>query len=150
MRRRGNRTAAGRDQCGMTATGHPQARAPLPAVPPLAGFWAHKVIDGIHIDGRRLPLRGAFYRRDRAGVLESVGVYSYAGHELFAAWGEVGRAACSFNAVRRGDHGWYPTRRGCPVIHPVADGAAVVGFTILTPEGPRTVSFAEVSPAAGR
>jgi hypothetical protein len=134
----------------MTATGHPRERAPLPAVPPLAEFRAHKVIHGIQVGGHVLPLRGAFYRRDRAGVLESVGVYSYAGHELFAAWGEVGRAACSFNAVRRVEDDWFPTRRGCPVIHPVTDGAAVVGFTILTPEGPRTVSFAELSRTAER
>jgi hypothetical protein len=135
----------------MTTTGNPDdGAAGLPTVPGLEEFRAHKVIDGIEVGGHELPLRGAFYRRDRAGVLESVGVYSYRGRELFAAWGEVGRAACSFNAVRRGEHDWSPTRRGCPVIHPIAGGAAVVGFTILTPEGPRTVSFAELSPTLGR
>lgn len=98
------------------------------------------MVEGIDLGGQELPLRGVFYRRDRVDTTESIGVYSYEGHELFAAWGEVGRAACSFNAVRR-DGGWFATRRGCPVIRPVIDGSAVVGFTILTPEGVRAVRF---------
>jgi hypothetical protein len=136
----------------------------LPAVPPLEAFRPHKMIEGVDVKGHELPLRGAFYRRERAGTIESIGVYSYAGRELFAAWGQVGHVACGFNAVRRDDEGWYGTRRGCPVIRPLMDaaqdgaqddvlgdldGRAVAGFTILTPEGPRTIRFAEIRSCGG-
>lgn len=117
-----------------------------PAIPPLHEFTPHKVIERLDVNGHELPLRGEFYRRARADAVESVAFYSYAGHELFAAWGEVDRRACSFHAVHRPGHGWYQTRRGCPVLRPVLEEGAVAGFTILTPEGPRTIRFAEIGP----
>ena len=115
-----------------------------PPIPPLHEFQPHKVIERLDLDGYELPLHGAFYRRAQASVVESVAVYSYAGRELFAAWGEVGRRACSFHAVRRDEQGWHATRRGCPVLRPLLEEATVAGVTILTPEGPRVMRFAEI------
>lgn len=56
-------------------------------IPDLVTFRLHKSIPDIDVDGVPVPgLRGEFYRRERGGRTESVGVYSYR-HRVFIAWG---------------------------------------------------------------
>jgi hypothetical protein len=73
---------------------------------------------------------------------------AYDEHELFVAWGYVGEPHCRYNAVQRGNGGWYPTRRGCPVLRPLRkDGredGEVVGLTILAGRTLVPVRFADL------
>ncbi|MGH3648266.1 MAG: hypothetical protein ACRDTM_13965 [Micromonosporaceae bacterium] len=98
--------------------------------PDLRTFRLHKVIEDIDFDGASVPgLRGSFYRRRD----ESVGVYSYAGRELFMAWGYVGEEHCRFTAVRRPDGSWARPHPGCPavrVLRNADDATAVTGVEI--------------------
>ncbi|MGH3734798.1 MAG: hypothetical protein ACRDT6_04125 [Micromonosporaceae bacterium] len=85
------------------------------------------MIEDIDFDGAAVPgLRGAFYRRDR----ESVGVYSYAGREVFMSWGYVGEEHCRFTAVRRPDGVWARPRHGCPEVRVLTDATGITGVEV--------------------
>lgn len=88
------------------------------------------MIEDIDFEGEPVPgLRGSFYRRRD----ESVGVYSYAGREVFMAWGYVGEEHCRFTAVRRPDGSWAMPRSGCPqvrVLRAADDASAVTGVEV--------------------
>ncbi|MGH3713598.1 MAG: hypothetical protein ACRDT4_09100 [Micromonosporaceae bacterium] len=89
------------------------------------------MIEDIDFEGAPVPgLRGTFYRRQN----ESVGVYSFAGRELFMAWGYVGEDHCRFTAVRRTDGSWAAPRSGCPqvkVLRAGDDATTVTGVEVL-------------------
>jgi hypothetical protein len=81
-------------------------------VPDLSSFRPHRVVDDVDLDGRVVPgLRGTFLRRAAGPRVETVGVYRYAGVEVFQAWGYVGEPHCRFTA--------YARPGGCPDVDEV-------------------------------
>lgn len=100
-------------------------------LPDLSEYRLHKVIDNVDLDGVVVPgLRGSFHRRATGSRVRTVGVYSYAGAELFMAWGYVGEVHCRFSALRRPDGTWGPPRPGCPPVRRVHDGGRVTALTL--------------------
>lgn len=100
-------------------------------LPDLSEYRLHKVIDDVDLDGVVVPgLRGHFHRRHAGARTSTVGVYSYAGVELFMAWGYVGEPHCRFTALRRPDGSWGRPRPGCPPVTRVYDGARVAALTL--------------------
>ncbi|WP_091557209.1 hypothetical protein [Micromonospora pattaloongensis] len=83
-------------------------------------------LDGVVVPG----LSAAFHRRAAGGRIRTVGVYRYAGVELFMAWGYVGEPHCRFTAVRRPDNSWGPARPGCPPVVRLRDGGRVTALAI--------------------
>jgi hypothetical protein len=115
----------------MTVAARQQPRHPDP--PALAdGFHPHGIREPVTVKGAVIPgLRASFYRRAVGGRTETVGLYALEGREVFAAWGWVGEAHCRYNAVRRDGGGWYPTRRGCPVLRPLWEHGQVRGLGVM-------------------
>jgi hypothetical protein len=96
-------------------------------LPDLSGYRLHKVVDDVDLDGVVVRgLRGSFHR---SGT-RTVGVYSYAGAELFMAWGYVGEPHCRYTALRRPDGSWEPPRPGCPPVSRICDGGRVTALTL--------------------
>jgi hypothetical protein len=96
-------------------------------LPDLSEYRLHKVIDDVDLDGVVVEgLRGTFHRSDS----RTVGVYSYAGAELFMAWGYVGEPHCRYTALRRVDGSWEPPRPGCPPVSRTYDGGRVTALTL--------------------
>lgn len=104
-----------------------------PAPPALDdGFRPHGTRDQVMVKGALVPgLRASFYRRFVGGRTETIGLYTVEARELFVAWGYADERHCRYNAVRRDDGGWYPTRRGCPVLQPLREHGEVTGLEIL-------------------
>jgi hypothetical protein len=100
-------------------------------LPDLSEYRLHKVIDDVDLDGIVVPgLRGTFHRRPEGAVTSTVGLYSYAGVELFMAWGYVGEVHCRYTALRGPDGSWGPPLRGCPPVSKVCDGGRVTALTL--------------------
>lgn len=108
-----------------------QPRHPEP--PTLAdGFRRHATRAEVTVEGTVIPgLTVTFFRRQDGERTETVGLYTGGSRQLFVAWGYVGEPHCRYNAVRRDLGGWYPTRRGCPVLHPLREGGEVAGIEIM-------------------
>jgi hypothetical protein len=97
-----------------------------------AGFQAHATREQVIVRGTVIPgLRARLYRRRVGARTETVGLYVYGTRELFVAWGYADERHCRYHAVRRDGGGWYPTRRGCPVLHPLGEHGEVTGLRIL-------------------
>ncbi|MEH1127571.1 hypothetical protein [Micromonospora sp. CPCC 206061] len=109
------------------------------------------MIDDVDLDGIVVPgLRGTFHRRaegapastaPEGGLISTVGLYSYAGIELFMAWGYVGEAHCRYTALRGPDGSWGPPLPGCPPVSKVCDGGLVTALTLggyVLPAAPMT------------
>jgi len=131
----------------MTASPPVTPQHPLP--PALTdGFVWHKERAQVTARGTVIPgLRASFYRRDDGEGTQSLGLYAYQEHELFVAWGYVGELHCRYNAVHRDDGGWFPTRRGCPVLRPIWEDSQVAGVRVLA--GRTLVGFRLAELAAG-
>jgi hypothetical protein len=100
-------------------------------LPDLTHYRPHRVVDDIDLAGVVVPgLRGSFHRRPAGSRTGSVGVYSYAGVELFMAWGYVGEEHCRFTSYRRGDGQWTAARPGCPDVHVLRDGELVTAVLV--------------------
>lgn len=85
------------------------------ALPDLSAFRRHRVVDDVDLDGTVVPgLRATFHRRAVGSRIETVGVYAYAGVEVFMAWGWVGEPHCRCTAFHEGPAGWGAIRPGCP------------------------------------
>ncbi|WP_018351051.1 hypothetical protein [Longispora albida] len=105
----------------------------------MSEFSWHRTIEDVDFEGVPVPgLRGEFYRRPAGTGTESVGVYSYAGDEVFLAWGFVGEAHCRYAALRLADGTW-DTRRGCPRIRVLLDDGVVTGLALRTRDGERVL-----------
>jgi len=89
-------------------------------LPDLSLFYPYKEIDDVDLDGVVIPgLSAGFHRRAAGGRVETVGVYRFAGAEVFMAWGYVGEAHCRFTAYADPTYGWGAPRRGCPSVDTV-------------------------------
>jgi hypothetical protein len=123
-------------------------------LPDLSEYRVHKVIDDVDLDGIVVPgLRGAFYRRPEGSLTSTVGLYSYAGVELFMAWGYVGEAHCRYTALRGADGSWGPPLSGCPPVSKVCDGGLVTALTLggyVLPAAPMTSPPSVGAPATVR
>ena len=96
-------------------------------LPDLSQFTVHREVADPDLDGTILPgLHATFHRRAAGSRIESVGVYRYAGVEVFMAWGYVDEPHCRFTAYA-GPHGWGAPRRGCPSVDAVRDQLATLG-----------------------
>ena len=84
-------------------------------LPDLSLFYPYKEIDEVDLDGVVIPgLSAGFHRRAAGGRVETVGVYRFAGAEVFMAWGYVGEAHCRSTVFHEGPAGWGAIRPGCP------------------------------------
>ena len=91
-------------------------------LPDPASFRPHRVVDDVDLDGTVVPgLRATFLRRPAGARVETVGVYRFAGADVFMAWGYVGEAHCRFTAFHDGSAGWGPIRPGCPDVAEVLE-----------------------------
>lgn len=96
-------------------------------LPDLARFVVHREATDVDLDGTVLPgLSATFHRRAAGSRTESVGVYRYAGVEVFMSWGYVDEPHCRFTAYAGAD-GWGAPRRGCPSVDAVRDLLATLG-----------------------
>lgn len=128
----------------MTSSPRQQPRHPEP--PALAdGFERHSTREPITAKGVVIPgLRATFYRRRVGTRTQTIGSYTLDARELFVAWGYADEPHCRFNAVHRHNGGWHPTRRGCPVLHPMRERDQVTGLRILA--GHRLLPFRTAHP----
>ncbi|MEV1287910.1 hypothetical protein [Micromonospora sp. NPDC049679] len=100
-------------------------------LPDLSEYRPHKVVTDVDLEGVVVPgLSATFHRRAAGSRVRTVGVYRYAGVELFMAWGYVGEPHCRFTALRRSDGSWGPPRPGCPPVAKARDGGRVTALTI--------------------
>lgn len=100
-------------------------------LPDLSAFSPHRVVVDADLDGVIVPgLRADFHRRPGAAGIESVGVYRYAGREIFMAWGYVGEEHCRWTALRGADGGWGEPAPGCPPVRACWDGGRVTALTV--------------------
>ncbi|MEV4534868.1 hypothetical protein AB0J82_13660 [Asanoa sp. NPDC049518] len=96
-------------------------------LPDLTHFERHREAADVDLDGTVLPgLSATFHRRAAGSRVESVGVYRYAGVEIFMAWGYADEPHCRFTAYA-GPNGWGAPRRGCPSVDAVRDLLATLG-----------------------
>jgi hypothetical protein len=96
-------------------------------LPDLSRFEVHREAADVDLDGTAMPgLHATFHRRPAGSRTESVGVYRYAGIEIFMAWGYADEPHCRFTAYAEA-HGWGAPRRGCPSVDAVRDLLATLG-----------------------
>jgi hypothetical protein len=108
-------------------------------LPDLSLFCPYKNIDDVDLDGVVVPgLSAGFHRRAAGGRVETVGVYRYAGVEVFMAWGYVGEAHCRFTAFHEGPAGWGAIRPGCPDLAEVTDRVDTLRTLLAGPRFART------------
>ena len=97
-------------------------------LPDLSRFTVHKALDDVDLDGVAMPgLSVTFHRRPTRSRVATVGVYRFAGLEVFMAWGYVGEAHCRFTSYADGRGGWGAPRRGCPSVDAVRALVATLG-----------------------
>jgi hypothetical protein len=100
-------------------------------LPDLSAFSPHRVVVDADLDGVVVPgLRAVFHRRPGVAGTESVGVYSYAGEEIFMAWGYVGEEHCRWTALRDAAGRWGAPAPGCPPVGTCWDGGRVTALTV--------------------
>ncbi|WP_033341238.1 hypothetical protein [Catenuloplanes japonicus] len=100
-------------------------------LPDLSGFSPHRVVDDTDLDGVIVPgLRATFHRRPAGDTIESVGVYSFRGEEIFMAWGYVGEEHCRWTALRGPDGTWGAPAPGCPPVGTYWDGGRATALTV--------------------
>jgi hypothetical protein len=114
--------------------------------PDLAQFRAYKVIDDIDLEGVVVPgLRGEFLSRAEGPRTATVGRYSYAGREVFRAWGYEGEEHCRYFAIVGPDGEWERPQAGCPRVRVLADDEGVAGLALHSSTGDWYIA-----PASGR
>ena len=83
--------------------------------PDLGEFHPYKIVEDIDLEGVVVPgLRGEFLRKEHGERTATVGRYSYAGREVFRAWGYAGEEHCRYFAVIGPDGAWEMPQAGCP------------------------------------
>ena len=118
--------------------------------PDLSQYEPHTAVDDIDLEGVVVPgLRGEFLRRPIGDQVATVGRYSYAGRELFMAWGYVGEEHCRYFSVRGVDGAWEPPQAGCPRVRVLRDGSqSIAGLAMYSVTGAWLVTGAGVSSVA--
>jgi hypothetical protein len=101
-------------------------------LPDLSVFRRHRTLDDVDLDGTVVPgLSASFWRRPAGDRTETVGVYRYAGVEVFMAWGYVGEPHCRHTAFK-GPAGWGAIRPCCPDITEVLRRVAALSRVLAT------------------
>ena len=119
--------------------------------PDLAQFSAYTVIDDIDLEGMVVPgLRGEFLRREDGDRTATVVRYSYAGREVFRAWGYVGEEHCRYFAVLGPDGVWERPQAGCPRVRVLADSTGVAGLALHSSTGDWLIATAPARSALSR
>jgi hypothetical protein len=112
----------------------------------LAYFRPYKIIDDIDLEGVVVPgLRCEFLHHQEGERMAMVGRYTYAGREVFRAWGYVGEEHCRYFTVRGLDGEWERPQAGCPRVRVLADEEGVAGLAMHSSTGDWFVA-----PASGR
>lgn len=94
-------------------------------IPDISQYAEYRVADDAILEGRPVPgLTGRYYQRQDGERWATIGVYTYAGEPLFAAWGYRDESHCAWTSYRDGGE-WTPPHRGCPRLK-FADDEAVL------------------------
>ena len=110
--------------------------------PDLAHYHPYETVDDIDLEGVVVPgLRGEFLRRDAGDRVATVGLYSYAGRELFKVWGYVGEEHCRYFAVLGVDGTWEKPQAGCPRVRVIEDANGVAALALRSATGVWLVSM---------
>ena len=116
-------------------------------VPHLADFQPYRTVENVDLHGVVVPgLRAEYLRRGRLIAT----AYSYAGRELFAAWGYAAEEHCRYFAVVGPDGAWEDPQPGCPRARALRVDGRLLGVGVrsktgvwLVSEPPPTASTAD-------